>query len=177
MGWLRDNVHWVLLACFVVGLVATVGVGLLALVAALGALSPTSVAVAEEFVLLRMLEAALPYLVPLVVLGILDVVLLVGTVVAALSKASLPRSDRLSSLAERAEREYPVLAVLDVSDRVEPTVEDRRRELREQYVAGEIGEREFERRMGELLDEEDDDPLSNDPDYAGDDDGRNVGVE
>lgn len=162
MGWLRNNSHWVLFVCFLVSVVLTLGVGLFAVVAALGALSPASAAVAEEFVLLRMLEASLPYLLGLVVLGILDVVFLVGTVVAVLRRASMPKSDRLANFAEKAEDEVPLLGAVGVSERVEPGPEDRRQDLKQQYVDGEMSEAEFERRMREVLDEDEDDPLLND---------------
>jgi hypothetical protein len=162
MGWVRQNSHWVLFACFLLSTILTAIVGILGAVAALGALSPSAAVVAEEFVLVRMLEAALPYVLATVFLGILDVVFLVGTVVAVLRKASMPKSDRLAKFAKRAEDEVPVLGTFGVSDRVEPDAQYRREELKQQYVDGELSEREFERRMREVLDEDEDDPLLND---------------
>jgi uncharacterized membrane protein len=162
MGWLRNNSHWVLFVCFLVSVVLTVGVGLFGAVAALGALTPASAAAAEEFVLLRMLEAALPYLFGLVVMGILDAVFLVGAVVAVLRRASMPRSDRLAKFARKAEEEVDLLGAVGVSDRVEPRPEDRREDLKQRYVEGEMSEAEFERRMRELLDDDEEDPLLND---------------
>ena len=43
---------------------------------------------------------------------------------------------------------------MKAAEKVEPTIEDRRRRLRERYVAGEISETEFEREMERLLDDD-----------------------
>lgn len=138
---------------FVVSGVLLVGVGLMALFDALSVLSGGAT-YSEEALLLAMLGAAAEWVVIGLVLGLLALAFLAATVVSVLRAKSLPRSDRLVSIVERLEREYPILRQFDVSERVEPTTEDRRRELKEQYVAGEISEAEFEREMQRLLDDD-----------------------
>lgn len=108
------------------------------------------------FVLLAMIGEAAEWLVAGVVLGLFAVLLLAATVVSILRTKSLPKSSRLASLVERLEREYPLLREFDVSEKVEPTTEDRADRLKQQYVDGEIGEREFEREMERLLDDDSD---------------------
>ncbi|WP_339106416.1 SHOCT domain-containing protein [Haloterrigena salinisoli] len=145
--------HWLYFGGFVVTGVLLVGVGLVGLLDALSVLSGGAT-YGEEFLLLAMLGAAAEWVVVGIVLGLLAVAFLTATVVSVLRAKSLPRSDRLASLVERLEREYPILRQFDVSERVEPTTEDRRQQLKEQYVAGEISEAEFEREMQRLLDDD-----------------------
>lgn len=66
---------------------------------------------------------------------------------------SVPRDDRLVSLVEWLERHYLILRRFDVSGTVEPTTEDRKQQLKEQYVNGEITDAEFERQVSELMDD------------------------
>lgn len=145
--------HWLYFGGFVVTGVLLVGVGLVGLLDALSVLSGGAT-YGEEFLLLAMLGAAAEWVVVGIVLGLLAVAFLTATVVSVLRAKSLPRSDRLASLVERLEREYPLLRQFDVSEKVEPTTEDRRQQLKEQYVAGEISEAEFEREMQRLLDDD-----------------------
>jgi hypothetical protein len=76
----------------------------------------------------------------------------------------LIRNETVATLAAYVERESDVARQFDLSDRVEPTDEERRERererLEEQYVAGELSEDEFERRLDELLDEGHDDGAS-----------------
>jgi hypothetical protein len=58
-------------------------------------------------------------------------------------------------VARGLERVVPWLAERNLSERVAPTVEDRRETLVERYAAGELTEREFERELEALLAEED----------------------
>lgn len=73
--------------------------------------------------------------------------------VSVLRTASVPRDDRLVAVVERLEPHYPILRRFDASERVEPRTEDRKRELRERDVAGELGDDEFERELDRLLDD------------------------
>jgi len=146
--------HWLYFTGFAITSVLSVGVGLLGLLDALSVLSG-GVTASEELILLTMLGEAAEWLVVALVLGLLAAVFLVATVVSVLRNTSLHRSDRLVTLVERLEHEYPLLREFDASGRVEPTTEDRKRELKEQYVAGEISDAEFEREMERLLDDED----------------------
>lgn len=151
--------HWLYFGGFVVTGVLLVGVGLIGLFDALSVLSGGAT-YGEEFLLLAMLGAAAEWVVIGLVLGLVALAFLAATVVSVLRATSLPRSDRLVSIVERLEREYPILRQLDVSERVEPTTEDRRQQLKEQYVAGEISEAEFEREMQRLLDDDSGDTRS-----------------
>ena len=145
--------HWLYFGGFVVTGILLVGVGLVGLLDALSVLSGGAT-YSEEFLLLAMLGAAAEWVVIALVLGLVALVFLAATVVSVLRAKSLPRSDRLVSIVERLEREYPILRQFDVSERVEPTTEDRRQRLKEQYVDGEISEAEFEREMQRLLDDD-----------------------
>lgn len=145
--------HWLYFGGSVIAAVLLVAAGLLGLLDALSVLSGGT-AYGEEFVLLAMLGEAAEWLVIALVLGLLAAALLVASVVSILRSASLPRSDRLVALVERLEREYPILRTFDVSEKVEPTREDRKREIRDRYVAGELSEAEFEREMERVLDDD-----------------------
>lgn len=146
--------HWLYFSGFVLTGIALVGVGLLGVLDALSVLAG-GVAASEELVVLQMLSAAAEWLVAAVVLGLLAVVFLVATVVSVLRNTSLHRSDRLVTVVERLEDEYPILREFDAAERVEPTTEDRKQELRESYVEGEISDEEFERELDQLLEEDD----------------------
>ncbi|QRV17487.1 SHOCT domain-containing protein [Haloterrigena salifodinae] len=145
--------HWLYFGGFVVTGILLVGVGLLGLFDALSVLTGGAT-YSEEVLVLAMLGAAAEWVVAAIVLGLIAVAFLVATVVSVLRTKSIPRSDRLASIVERLEREYPVLRQFDASERVEPTTGDRRQRLKEQYVDGEITEAEFEREMQRLLDDD-----------------------
>jgi uncharacterized membrane protein len=143
--------HWLYFGGFVVSGMLLIAVALMGSLEALSVLSG-GVYYGEEFVLLAMLGAAAEWVVAAVVLMLFALLFLAATVVSVLRNASLPRSDRLAALVERLEEEYPILRQFDVSATVEPTTEDRKRDLKERYVAGEIGDEEFEREMERLMD-------------------------
>ena len=151
MGLLDDTTVKTLLAGLVVSLVVMVAVGALGLLAALSALGDPS---GSTPLLFAILDATAPY----IVLGLLDAlvagVLAVALAVTAVRRASMPRDDRLARLAELVERAYPKARTVGLSDRVEPTQEDRIDELKRRYVEGDIGEAEYERRLRELMDDE-----------------------
>ncbi|GAB3676111.1 SHOCT domain-containing protein [Halopiger thermotolerans] len=145
--------RWLYFGGFVASAVLLVGVGAFAVLDALSVLTG-SVPYGEEFVLLAMIGEAAEWIAAAVVLGLLAVLFLAATVVSVLRSASLPRSDRLVALVERLEREYPVLRQFDVAEKVEPTTAERREQLTERYVDGEISEAEFEREMERLMDDD-----------------------
>ncbi|WP_247729176.1 SHOCT domain-containing protein [Halovivax limisalsi] len=144
--------HWLYFAGAVLCGLATVAVGLLGVVDALSVLS-SGVYAGEEFVLLAMLGEAIEWLVALSVFGVLAVIFLAATVVSVLRNTLLHRDDRLVTIVDRLEREYPALRQFDVASTVEPTTEDRKAELKERYVDDEISEAEFEREMERLMDD------------------------
>lgn len=145
--------HWLYFGGFLLSGLLLVGVSLLALLDALAVLSGGA-ASGEAPLLLAMLGAAAEWVVAGVVLALLALLFLVATLVSVLRSTSLHRSDKLVSVVEWLERRYPILEQLDASERVSPTTEDRRRQLKEQYVAGDISDEEFEREMERLLDDD-----------------------
>lgn len=144
--------HWLYFGGFVITGILLVGVGLIGILDALSVLAE-GVSYSEEFVLLAMLGEAAEWVVIGLVLGLFAVVFLVAAVISVLRSASLPRDDRLVSLVKWLEREYPLLRRFDVTEKVEPTIEDRKRQLKERYVAGEISEEAFERELAQLMDD------------------------
>ena len=151
--------HWLYFGGFVIAAVLLIGVGLLGILDALSVVSGGA-HYGEEFVLLAMVGEAAEWIVIGLLLGLVAAAFLGATVVSVLRNASLPRSDSLVSIVEWLERKYPILRRLEVSERVEPTIEDRKRELEDRYVAGEISEAEFEREMERLLDDDSTDATS-----------------
>ncbi|WP_323675170.1 hypothetical protein [Halorubellus sp. PRR65] len=152
MSVLSDRrLRWLSVALVLVALAAVglLGVGTLAVVSAITAAS------AGDALLLVVLRAALPFLLGLAALSVVGAGLLAWLLVRALRLAELPRSERLERVARGVEGQVPWLAEVNVSDRVAPTVEDRREALVERYASGELTEREFEREMEGLLAEED----------------------
>lgn len=149
--------HWLYFAGFVISAVALVGVGLLGLADAVSVLTAGGVYYGEEFILLAMLGEAAEWVMLGLVVGAVAALFLIATVVSILRNASVPRSDRLVQVVEWLEHRYPVLRTFDVSEKVEPTVEDRKQELKEQYVAGELSDDEFEREMERLMHDDESD--------------------
>lgn len=140
-----------LLVGVALSLFALVGVSALGLLAAVSALAQPSPATPLLFVLL---DAVMPYVLAAALLGGLSFLLLVWLSVAAVRRASMPRNDRLARVARRIERHYPAAREVGLSERVEPTTEERIEELKRQYVEGDLSELEYERRLQDLLGEE-----------------------
>lgn len=131
---------------------------LLAVVLGYGALVLGAAFVTGASVVGAALELAVPW-VPLAAVALFGTVFgCVGVVYALARRASVPRGGRVQRLAEFAERTYPPLRTLGLSDAVsepEPSPEERAQDaledLKRRYVAGEIDELEFERRVNRLV--------------------------
>lgn len=145
LRWLSVAVALVLLAG-----VGVAGVGTVAVLSAVASVA------AGESVLLAVLQAAVPFLLAFAALSVLGVALLTWLVVRTVRLAEVPRSDRLETVARGVERQVPGVEAGTVSERVAPTVADRRSALKQRYADGELSEREFERELEALLDEHDD---------------------
>ncbi|ELY57357.1 SHOCT domain-containing protein [Natronococcus jeotgali] len=143
--------RWLYFGGFLIAGLLLIGTALLGLADAMSVLSDGTY-YGEEFVVLAMLGEAVEWVLLGLVLGLVAVGFLAATVVSILRSASVPRDDRLAAVVERLERRYPLLARFDASNRVEPTAEDRRRKLKERYVAGELSDDEFERELERLAD-------------------------
>lgn len=126
-----------------------IGAGLMGVLEGLSAVSGGSPPSGGS-ALLAMLSAAAEWVVAVLALGVLGTVFLTATVVSVLRNVSLPRDDRLAATAAWVEKKIPGLDRFDVSGRVEPTTESRRQNIKQQYISGEIGEAEFERRLSQL---------------------------
>ena len=151
--------HWLYFGGFAVSGVLLLGAVLAGLFDGLAALSG-GVPRGETAIVLTVLVAAAEWVVIVIALGFVTAVFLAATGVSILRNGALPRDDRLVSLVERLEREYPVLRQFDASGRVEPTIEDRKRELKRRYVEGKISNAEFERRIERLMADAEESPPS-----------------
>jgi hypothetical protein len=105
-----------------------------------------------------LLDIAVPTIAGIAPLLVILVVSGLGLVWVLAQNASLPRSDRVTSLAERLEREHSLLRVLGRSELLtppEPSAEEQAEQalatLKQQYVTGQITEAEFERRVDRLV--------------------------
>lgn len=143
--------HWWYFGLFVTTSILSVGASMMGMIDGLSAL-PEGAAYGEEFAPLLMLQAGGEWLVASMVLGLFSMAFLTATVVSVLRNRAFPRDDRIASVVERLERRYPILQEFDVSKRFEPTPEERKKELKAQYVEGELSEAEFERRMEQVMD-------------------------
>ena len=152
MGWLRNNL---LVGSLVVFVAAA---GLLALVLGYAGLVVYSAFLSGGSILDAVLALSFPYLPIAGVLFVLAVISGLAFCAALLRRLSLPRSRRLGSAIAGVERHSPALARLDLSSLVrppEPTEAERAEnaleELKRRYVADEITEREFERKLDRLV--------------------------
>ncbi|MFD1514851.1 SHOCT domain-containing protein [Halomarina rubra] len=135
----------VVLTCL---LVAVVAAGALTALATLSA--PLSV----------FLSAVVPYVAGAAILGVLEVVVVVAIAWTLVKRADFDvRGSRLESLADHAERRSDLARSLGLQSIVERSPERKREDaldtLKRRYADGEIDDREFERRLGRLLDDED----------------------
>jgi membrane protein implicated in regulation of membrane protease activity len=145
MGVFDDAKMKALIAGFVLSLLALVITTTLGLLMGLSALfGPAS-----------LFAAVAPYVVASMLSGLLSFALLVALSVAAVRRASVPRDERLATLARRVERVSDEAREYGLAERFEPTTEERIEDLKDEYVAGEITELEYERRLRDLLSEAD----------------------
>ena len=155
MGRIRDNLLWVsLVALLVSGGLLVVVLGSVGLVVYTALVTGTPIVD-------TLLDVALPTLVVTGVLLVASVFAGVGfawALVGRMGRTSIPRSERLAGLAERAEREYTPLRIVGLSDLLsppEPSAEERAEDalaaLKRRYVEGDIDEREFERTVDRLV--------------------------
>ncbi|WP_408959539.1 SHOCT domain-containing protein [Natrinema sp. 74] len=152
MGLHKNKWLWLsVLGALLSGGLLLVVVGYLALVVYSGLATGAPIAA-------TLLELALPVLAAVTLLMAVLAVSSVGALWVFARHASLPRSERAASAAERLEREYSPLRTLGLSEVLsppEPSAEERAdralAELKEQYVDGEISEAEFERRVDRLV--------------------------
>jgi hypothetical protein len=142
--------------------IAAVGVflsgGLLLAVIGYVALVAYSGLVTGSPVVATLLEIAIPALLSITVLVALFVISATGVLWVLVQNASLPRSERIATAAERVEREYPPLETVGISSMLsppEPSAEERANDalaaLKQQYIDGEITEAEFERKVDRLV--------------------------
>lgn len=152
MGWFRNN----LLGISLVVLLVSGGL-LLVLLGYVGLVVYSALATGTPIVGI-LLDIAVPYLLIVASLFVVAVISGIGFVWALVRRASLPQSERLESLARRAEREYPPLETIGLSESLappKPSPEERAEQaladLKRQYVEGEISEHEFEQRVDRLV--------------------------
>ncbi|WP_049923213.1 SHOCT domain-containing protein [Halopiger djelfimassiliensis] len=152
MALLGNKWLWLsVLGVFLSGGLILVAVGYLGLLVYSGLVSETPIVT-------LLLDIAIPVVVGIAVLVALLAVSCVGLLWVLVRNASLPRNDRIATIAERLEREYPPLRSVGLSELFtppEPSAEEQAEralaELKQQYVDGEITEREFERKVDRLV--------------------------
>jgi uncharacterized membrane protein len=152
MGLLGSKLFWgSLLGLLASAGLLVLGVGYLALVVYSGLVTGTPVVGV-------LVDVAVPALAGFALLVVLLVGSVVGLALSVVRHASLPRSERVAALAERAEREYPALGALGLSDLLsppEPSADERAEralaDLKRRYVEGDLTEDEFERKVDRLV--------------------------
>jgi len=149
VNWLRENTHWLLFAGLVLTGLGTVGVAVVGVVATLSTLltGGSLVATVGTFLLGTLTLGGLT-----VVFAVALLATLARLASSAASDVSFPTSQRAADACHRIERVVPPLAGFGLGDRFEPSVEERRAELTERYVAGELTEAELESELAALLD-------------------------
>ncbi len=142
------------LAGFAVSAVLFVAVGLYGLADVLAVTSGT------EPTLAALVAAAVPYLVTLLVVGLVGVGFLGWGLYQVTSGAvsgdnHLLQNEYVETAAEYAERESDLARRFDLTEKVRPDPDERARrelaDLKERYAEGELTEAEFERRVERLL--------------------------
>ncbi|MFB9812103.1 hypothetical protein [Haloarcula sebkhae] len=149
MNWVRDNRLLLLFAAVVLTTLGTVGLGIVGVVATVGALLGGG-AVVQTFA---------GFLLGTLLLVGVDIVFSVALVRALARRASVPKSQRVAGRLDRLESVVPPLASLGLSDVFappEPTIEERHEALTRRYVEGELSEAEYERELQALLGEDED---------------------
>lgn len=144
MSWLSERLPWLLFAGMVLttlGAVGVAGFGFLAVLTTL--LTGGSLLTVVGLWLLGTLG----------LVG-LDIVLTVAFFRTVARRASFPTSQRASNVCRAVESAVPPLSRLGLADRFEPSVAERRAELTERYVDGELSEAELEAELEALLGED-----------------------
>ncbi|MFD1565955.1 hypothetical protein [Halolamina litorea] len=134
------------------------GAAVLAVVVALlgvaDAITVLAGATAAENVLLAAFGEVIEWFAGVFVLAVLAVVLFAATMVSTVRQLSVPRNARLAAVVARFERWVPPLGRIGAAERLAPTTTDRRAELAERYVDGDVDEATLERELDDLLVEE-----------------------
>ena len=141
MNWLKRNRLLLLFAAVVLTTLGAVGLGIVGVVATVGALLGGGAVV----------QTVAAFLLGTLLLVGVDVVLSVALVRALARRASVPKSQRVAGGLARLESLVPPLASLGLSDVFAPSVEDRHERLTRRYVDGEISEATYERELQALL--------------------------
>lgn len=143
---------WVsLLGALLSGGLLLVVVGYLGLIVYTGMMSGTPIVES-------LLDIAAPTIIAVAVLVVIFTLSSVGALWTIVQNASLPRSTRLGKLVGHLERKYSPLGTVGLSETLtppEPSAEEQAEQalanLKQQYVNGEITEREFERKVDRLV--------------------------
>ncbi|KZX48212.1 hypothetical protein [Haloarcula sp. K1] len=146
MNWVRDNRLLLLFAAVVLTTLGAVGLGIVGVVATVGALLGGG-AVIQTFA---------GFLLGTLLLVGVDIVFSVALVRALARLASVPKSQRVAGGLTRLESVVPPLASLGLADVFappEPTVKERHEALTRRYVEGDLSEAEYERELQALLGE------------------------
>jgi len=144
VNWVKDNRLLLLFAAVVLTTLGAVGLGIVGVVATVGALLGGGAVV----------QTVAGFLLGTLLLVGLDVVFSVALVRALARRASIPKSQRVAGGLARLEAVVPPLASLGLSETFAPSVEDRHEELTRRYVEGEIAEDTYERELQALLGDE-----------------------
>ena len=146
MNWVRDNRLLLLFAAVVLTTLGAVGLGIVGVVATVGALLGGGAVV----------QTVAGFLLGTLLLVGVDIVFSVALVRALARRASVPKSQRVADGVGRLESVVPPLASLGLSDVFappEPTVEERHEALTRRYVEGDLSEDSYERELQALLGE------------------------
>lgn len=149
MNWVKDNRLLLLFAAVVLTTLGAVGLGIVGVVATVGALLGGGAVV----------QTVAAFLLGTLLLVGVDIVLSVTLFRALARRASVPKSQRVADGLARLESVVPPLASLGLSDVFappEPTVEERHEALTRRYVEGDLSDAEYERKLQTLLGETED---------------------
>lgn len=151
MNWFERNHHWVLLTLAVVmgyALVGFLGVSMVALLAGAAGGASIGALLADAAIVLGITATMI----------VAELVLVAGFVASVVRRLSFPTNDRLARLFAGLEALVPAFRDLALSQRFQPTLEEREQEIKRRYVEGELSEWEFEREIADLLAEAEPEP-------------------
>lgn len=147
--------YWLYFTGFVLSTIAFLAVSLLGVMDALSVFSG-GMYYEGEIILLAMIFEAFEWILAALVVGVIGISFLAATVISVLRTKAPHRNEKFVPIVERLEREYPILKQFDAAEKVEPTTQERKEKITQQYVDGEISDQEFEREMEQLLGDEED---------------------